>query len=101
MNVLDARGRGIQSGDVVRVLSREGEMEIEAFLTEDIIPGCVSLIQGAWSVRDSQGVEKGGAANILTSTHPTLPSQGSRTHSVFVEVGTRAETKRRDLKEPV
>jgi anaerobic selenocysteine-containing dehydrogenase len=100
MNVLDARGRGIQSGDVVRVLSREGEMEIEAFLTEDIIPGCVSLIQGAWSVRDSQGVEKGGAANILTSTHPTLPSQGSRTHSVFVEVGTRAETKRRGIEAP-
>jgi anaerobic dimethyl sulfoxide reductase subunit A len=89
MNVLDARSRGIQRGDVVRVLSREGEMEIEVFLTDDIIPGCVSLIQGAWSVRDSQDIEKGGAANILTSTIPTLPSQGSRTHSVFVEVGPR------------
>jgi len=62
-------------------------MEIEAFLTEDIIPGCVSLIQGAWSVRDSQDIEKGGAANILTSTIPTLPSQGSRTHSVFDDRG--------------
>lgn len=86
MNVLDARERGIRSGDTVRVFSREGRMEIEAFPTQDIIPGCVSLTQGAWSARDAQGVEKGGAANILTSTTPALPSQGSRTHSVFVEV---------------
>jgi anaerobic selenocysteine-containing dehydrogenase len=86
MNALDGRARGIRSGDVVRVVSPQGEMEIAAHLTEDIIPGCVSLIQGAWSVRDSRGVEKGGAANSLTSTEPTLPSQGSRTHSVFVDV---------------
>jgi anaerobic dimethyl sulfoxide reductase subunit A len=86
MNALDARSRGIQDGNRVRVQSPQGEMEIEAFLTEDIIAGCVSLIQGAWTVRDAQGVEKGGAANILTSTIPTLPSQGSRTHSIFVEV---------------
>ncbi|MGE5256142.1 MAG: molybdopterin-containing oxidoreductase family protein, partial [Hyphomicrobiales bacterium] len=86
MNALDGRARGIRSGDVVRVVSAQGEMEIEVRLTEDIIPGCVSLIQGAWSVRDSRGVEKGGAANSLTSTEPTLPSQGSRTHSVFVDV---------------
>jgi anaerobic dimethyl sulfoxide reductase subunit A len=86
MNVLDARSRGIQDGNRVRVQSPQGEMEIEASLTEDIIAGCVSLIQGAWTVRDAQGVEKGGAANILTSTIPTLPSQGARTHSIFVEV---------------
>jgi anaerobic dimethyl sulfoxide reductase subunit A len=86
MNVQDARSRDIQDGETVRVQSAQGEMEIEASLTEDIIAGCVSLIQGAWSARDAQGVEKGGSANILTSTTPTRPSQGSRTHSVFVEV---------------
>jgi molybdopterin guanine dinucleotide-containing S/N-oxide reductase-like protein len=86
MNALDARSRGIQDGNRVRVQSPQGEMEIEASLTEDIIAGCVSLIQGAWTVRDAQGVEKGGSANILTSTIPTAPSQGARTHSIFVEV---------------
>jgi anaerobic dimethyl sulfoxide reductase subunit A len=70
-----------------------GRVEVEAFPTEDIIPGCVALIQGVWSVRDSQGVERGGAASVLTSTAPTLPSQGSRTHLVFVEVGLRAAEK--------
>ncbi len=86
MNVLDARRRGIQDGETVRVQSARGEMEIAVALTEDIITGCVSLTQGAWTARDAHGVEKGGSANILTSTIPTMPSQGSRTHSIFVEV---------------
>ena len=86
MNAQDAAARGIRAGDTVRVQSPEGEMAIRVSLTEDIIAGCVSLTQGAWTVRDAQGVETGGAANTLTSTTPTLPSQGSRTHSVFVEV---------------
>jgi len=55
-------------------------------LTEDFIAGCISLTQGVWTIHDAQEVETGGAANTLTSTTPTLPSQGSRTHSVFVEV---------------
>jgi anaerobic dimethyl sulfoxide reductase subunit A len=86
MNVQDAHSRDIQDGETVRVQSAQGEMEIEASLTEDIIAGCVSVIQGAWTARDAQGLEKGGSANILTSTVPTRPSQGSRTHSIFVEV---------------
>ncbi len=89
MNPRDAVPRGIHSGDTVRVRSAEGEMRIGVSLTEEIVVGCVALAQGAWTVHDAQGVEIGGAANTLTSTTPTLPSQGSRTHSVFVEV-TRA-----------
>ena len=86
MNPQDAAARGIQAGDTVRVRSFEGEMPIAVALTEDIVAGCVALTQGAWTVHDAQGVETGGSANTLTSTTPTLPSHGSRTHSVFVEV---------------
>jgi anaerobic dimethyl sulfoxide reductase subunit A len=86
MNAQDAAGRGIRAGDTVRVQSPEGEMRIAVALTEEIIAGCVCLPQGAWTVHDARGVEIGGAANTLTATTPTLPSQGSRTHSVFVEV---------------
>jgi anaerobic selenocysteine-containing dehydrogenase len=85
MHPHDANPRGIAQGDQVRVVSEEGEMEIEVNLTEDILPGVLCLLQGAWTHRDENGVEKGGAANILTSTTPTFPSQGSRTHSIFVE----------------
>ncbi len=86
MNRRDAEARGVNQDELVRVFSEEGEMEIKVNLSDDIIRGTVSLLQGAWTIRDSNGVEKGGAANILTSTTPTLPSQGSRTHSVFVQV---------------
>jgi len=61
-------------------------MDIEVNLSDDIIRGTVSLLQGAWTVMDENGVEKGGAANMLTSTIPTMPCQGARTHSIFVRV---------------
>ena len=86
MNPRDAAARGIHAGDTVKVRSFEGEMRIAVALTEDIVAGCVALTQGAWTAHDAQGVEIGGSANTLTSTTPTLPSHGSRTHSVFVEV---------------
>jgi anaerobic dimethyl sulfoxide reductase subunit A len=86
MNPADGIDRGISSGDMTLVISPHGALEIHVELTEDIMRGCVSLTQGAWSKRDPEGIERGAAANSLTSTKPTLPSQGSRTHSVFVEV---------------
>lgn len=86
MNRLDGEKRNILQGDMVRVLSREGEMKIEVNLTDDIIQGTVCLLQGSWTVMDESGVEMGGAANMLTSTTPTMPCQGARTHSIFVRV---------------
>jgi anaerobic dimethyl sulfoxide reductase subunit A len=94
MNPRDAAGRDIHNGDTVRVRSPEGEMRIGVVLTEDIVAGCVAMPQGAWTVHDALGVEIGGAANTLTSTTPTLPSHGSRTHSVFVEVARLAADRR-------
>jgi anaerobic dimethyl sulfoxide reductase subunit A len=86
MNIMDGHELGINQGDPVRVSSPEGEMDIEVNLTDDIIRGTVSLLQGSWTVMDDNGVEKGCAANMLTSTTPTLPCQGARTHSVFVRI---------------
>ncbi len=86
MNRLDGDELGINQGDRVRVSSPEGEMVIEVNISEDIIRGTISLLQGAWTVMDDNCVEKGGAANMLTSTTPTMPCQGSRTHSIFVRV---------------
>jgi anaerobic dimethyl sulfoxide reductase subunit A len=84
MNRMDGEKRGVLHGDRVKVLSPEGEMIIEVNLTEDIIQGTVSLLQGSWTRMDHRGIETGGAANALTSTTPTLPCRGARTHSVFV-----------------
>ncbi len=86
INRKDGEGRGLRSGDTVRVYNSIGEMRIRVRLTDDIIEGTVCLNQGAWTVMDENGIEIGGATNALTSTTPTLPSQGSRTHSVFVQL---------------
>jgi anaerobic dimethyl sulfoxide reductase subunit A len=61
-------------------------MEIYVRLDKNIIPGCVLLYQGQWTILDKHGVEKAGCANTLASNTPTLPSKGSRSHSIFVEV---------------
>ena len=70
----------------VMVSSPRGKMQIAVKITEDIMPGVVCLLQGIWPSLDGKGMDQAGAANILTSTGPTEPSMGSRTHSVLVEV---------------
>jgi anaerobic dimethyl sulfoxide reductase subunit A len=82
----DADERGIESEQMVSVTSPEGKLQITARVTEDIMPGVVCLIEGVWPVFEVDGTEVAGAANVLTSTEPTLPSQSSRTHSVLVQV---------------
>jgi len=86
VNCKDGKGRGLRSGDTVRVFNSIGEMRIQVRLTDGIIEGTICLPQGAWTVMDEHGIEIGGATNALTSTTPTLPSQGSRTHTVFVQL---------------
>ena len=82
----DAAIRGIEDGDEVYVGSPQGLLRIISLVTEDIMPAVVSLLEGAWATFDSEGVETAGSVNVLTSTVPTLPSYGSRTHSSFVQV---------------
>jgi anaerobic dimethyl sulfoxide reductase subunit A len=86
INHKDGEDRGLRSGDTVRVFNFEGEMHIPVRLTNDITKGTICLPQGAWTVMNENGIEIGGSTNVLTSTAPTHPSQGSRTHSVFVQL---------------
>jgi anaerobic dimethyl sulfoxide reductase subunit A len=82
----DASDRGIIDKEEVRVRSPQGELCIVSNVTEDIMPGVVCLLEGAWPIFDSDGVETSGSVNVLTSTVPTMPSYGPRTHSVLVQV---------------
>jgi anaerobic dimethyl sulfoxide reductase subunit A len=89
MHPRDAAERGVEDGQEVCVSSPQGRVRIAAWVTEDIMPGVVCLLEGVWPSFDPGGTDTAGSANVLTSTEPTLPSHGSRTHSVLVEV-TRA-----------
>ena len=62
----DAAARGIKDGDMARVFNDRGQMLIRAKVTERIMPGVVDVPQGAWYNPDSQGVDRGGCANVLT-----------------------------------
>lgn len=80
----DAHQRGIRSGDAVILESGTGTARSTARVTEDIQPGVLSWTNGSW-ITDDDG-PRADTANMLTSTEPTMPSHGSRTHSTQVEI---------------
>jgi len=66
INTVDARARGIKDGDAVHVYNDRGTIAITAWVTERIIPGVVSVTEGAWYDPDENGIDRGGCANTLT-----------------------------------
>ncbi len=76
ISIVDAEARNISTGETVSLKSEVGMIRSIAFVTDKICQGAVSLTQGSWSSN----------VNNLTSTNPTKPSMGSRTHSVIVNV---------------
>ena len=90
MNHVDAESRKIVDGSEVIVENEIGRISVQVEVRNDIKRGVVSLLAGMWPGEldsDATGdFYTGGAANILTSTEPTLPSRGSRTHTNAVEV---------------
>ncbi|MDO5684052.1 MAG: molybdopterin dinucleotide binding domain-containing protein [Propionibacteriaceae bacterium] len=86
INPLDAEARGVRHADMVRVFNDRGVTEMEANLTPRIMPGVVSVPQGAWYKPDADGVDKGGCINTLTRDKPTPLAKGPALHTVLVEV---------------
>jgi len=86
INPLDAEPRGIAHGDVVRVHNQIGRTEVRAKVTPRIMPGVLSLPQGAWYTPDESGLDKNGCINILTSQRPSPLAKGNPQHTNLVEV---------------
>jgi anaerobic dimethyl sulfoxide reductase subunit A len=75
INTLDAKQRGIKTGDTVLVKSRHGKVLRPAYVCDRIMPGVVILAEGAWAEMDEDlGVDKAGATNVLAGTN--LSGQG-------------------------
>ncbi|MBB1509662.1 DMSO/selenate family reductase complex A subunit [Tessaracoccus sp. MC1756] len=87
VNDLDAKRRGISNGDQVRVFNDRGATVLPAFVTKRIMPGVISVPQGAWYKPDrAGGTDTGGSVNILTSHHPTPYAKANGQHSALVQI---------------
>lgn len=86
INPEDAEARGIKHGDLVQVFNARGTIELPARVTLRVMPGVISVPQGAWYNPDSRGVDKGGCANTLTALRPSPLAKGNPQHTNLVQV---------------
>ena len=86
INPLDAEKREIGHGDMVKVFNQFGTVEVRAKVTPCIMPGVLSLPQGAWYAPDANGIDKGGCINTLTSQRPSPLAKGNPQHTNLVDV---------------
>lgn len=86
MNDRDAAELGIKHGDLVKVYNDRGTVIVPVKVTPRIMPGVLSLPQGAWYKPDQNGVDHGGCINVLTRTHLTPLAKGNPQHTNLVNV---------------
>lgn len=68
INDQDAEKHGIRSGQLVEIFNERGRVIAGAKVSDQIMPGVISLEEGAWLQFDSQGRCNSGAINVLTSS---------------------------------
>jgi anaerobic dimethyl sulfoxide reductase subunit A len=87
INPADAAQRGLRTGDVALIKSRHGQVIRPVWVTPAIMPGVVTLGEGAWAqIDDASGIDMAGATNTLNGAIPTGQGhQGWNTCNVQVE----------------
>jgi anaerobic selenocysteine-containing dehydrogenase len=80
---IDARSRGVASGDVVRVWNDRGEVRAVCSVSNRVRPGVVWMPFGG--LADATGARR--SVNLLTPEEPTDWGGGSGFYDAFVEVG--------------
>ena len=95
MHPADAASRGIGPGDRVRVFNDRGEGLVAVRLSEEVMPGVVSLPEGIWVRLDGEGRDQEGSANMFTATGGTAPAVANIMHGINVEVAAWRQGTRR------
>ena len=89
INTLDAKARGIAEGDLVEIFNDRGIVRLPAKVTARIMPGVVTLPQGAWykpETINGKLVDVGGNINTLTHHRPSPLAKGNAQHTTLVEI---------------
>ena len=81
----DAARRGIGDGERVRVFNQHGATVLPARVTDRILPGTVSINEGAWFTPDATGTDTAGCANALTAD-VSAPCGATTYNTNFVEI---------------
>ncbi|WP_459481611.1 DMSO/selenate family reductase complex A subunit [Clostridium saccharoperbutylacetonicum] len=86
INTLDAEDRAVKDGELVKVFNDRGTIIIHVKVTPKIMPGVVSIPQGAWYSPDKEGIDRRGCINTLTKYKPTPLAFGNPSHTALVEI---------------
>ena len=86
INPIDARGRGLKTGDTALVYNDRGRVRIPVHVTSRIFPGVVAFPQGGWFTPGSDGTDTGPSINTLTSLKPSPLAKGNAQHTNLVQV---------------
>ena len=86
INPADAAARDIANGDTVHVFNDRGRLRTEARVTPRIVPGTVSVPQGAWYRPDADGVDEGANVNTIMKYHPSPLAKGNPGHTALVQI---------------
>jgi len=90
MNPMDAKARGIEQGDTIKITTKHGTALRHVKVDAGIMPGTIATGEGAWADRDDNtGIDMAGATNSLCGPVPTGQGvQGWNTTNAQVEIWT-------------
>lgn len=71
ISAIDARSRGIVTGDIVEVWNDRGRCIVPVYVTERCMPGVVVLYEGAWMDLAKDGSDRSGNPDFLTLDEPS------------------------------
>jgi trimethylamine-N-oxide reductase (cytochrome c) len=87
INAEDAAARGIEDGDLVELYNERGTVIAGAVVSDEIMPGVVSIYEGGWPQLDSKGRCNSGLVNFITSTQRASGlSEATSANTVLVEM---------------
>ena len=87
MSVEDAAERGIADGDLCLVENPIGKVRVIARVSSRVMKGHLNLHQGAWyDPNPADGIDDGGCANTLISSHPSRYDRGNAQQFAYVKI---------------